>query len=63
MTTRILINEEGDALLVEPGSYMLYEPEFPILTPTSRMIRVVPRRIFDPVSGARVVKVPPRGGG
>lgn len=60
MTTRILINTEGDGLLVEVGSHLLWEPEFAILPPPDRKLHVFPRNRTFPVAARQGIWVPPR---
>lgn len=42
MTSRILLDPDGSAILVEPGSYLLWEPEFPIGVPADHVMHVFP---------------------
>lgn len=60
MTNRILIDTDSSALLVEPGSYLLWESEFAIGVPDDRNLYVfqktdtfgVPERVGVHVSAA-----------
>lgn len=60
MTNRLLLEPGGDALLVEPGSYLLYEAEFIIEPPEKRNLFVFPAMRSLPVSLREGIWVPPR---
>jgi hypothetical protein len=61
MSFRFLIDPDGSRLLVEPGSYLLWEPEIPVRAPARRVIQVDARAAPTPVPArGRVIHVPPR---
>lgn len=60
MTVRILLEPGGDALLVEPGSYLLWELLFAPLPPPDRKLHVFPRNRTFTVAARQGIWVPPR---
>ena len=60
MPFRILLEEGGDALLVEPGSYLLYQDPNSIGVPDRRTLYVFPKRREFPVAPRGQIWVPPR---
>lgn len=57
MTNRILIDTDSSALLIEPGSYLLWESEFAIGVPDDRNLYVFPKTDTFGVSGREDIHV------
>jgi hypothetical protein len=60
MTTRILLDPDGSALLHGANGYILYEPEHTILPPDRQNVYVMPQRRQFPVPARTGIWVPPR---
>lgn len=60
MSNRLLLDPDGSAILVEPGSYLLYEPEFAILVPDRQKIHVFPQNRTFNVAPREGIWVPPK---
>lgn len=57
MTNRILIDTDSSALLVEPGSYLLWESEFAIGVPDDRSLYVFQKTDTFGVQGREDIHV------
>jgi hypothetical protein len=60
VTTRLLLDPDGSAILVEPGSYLLYEAEFAPQPPAKRVMHVFPKTSTFSVPARGGIWVPPR---